>query len=274
VSRWLSALQTSSARRISLFLNPRGTDLVVLAEDRQRTAPLNYLEMIYYREVANNPVLETHLQPEDGPVRYSQSCRDITSKVPEDLVGLHSAIGSRALRAAVASETASIQLWQAKPDLAASSIRIFASVPFSAALGAWTLHTDSILMEKVAALRAAKLPSETGGVLIGHFDPDNRVVYVVDALSSPPDSKEWPTVYIRGAAGLRERVEDIHTRTGTMLQYVGEWHSHPDGYSCRPSEEDKKAFVWLTGLMQIDGFPAIMLIAGKDERAWYLGKML
>lgn len=98
-------------------------------------------------------------------------------------------------------------------------------------------------------------------------------MYVVDVVPSPPDSKEWPTVYIRGAVVLRERVEEIQSRTSSMLQYVGEWHSHPDGYSCRPSSDDKKAFAWLTGLMKLDGFPAIMLIEGRNQRAWYLGEM-
>jgi hypothetical protein len=47
----------------------------------------------------------------------------------------------------------------------------------------------------------------------------------------------------------------------------------PDGYSCLPSGDDKKAFSWLIERMAVDDYPAIMLIAGRQERAWYLGQM-
>jgi integrative and conjugative element protein (TIGR02256 family) len=137
----------------------------------------------------------------------------------------------------------------------------------------WVINTDCMLHDKIHEFRAARLPNETGGVLLGHVDSERHRVYVVDALPSPPDSKEWPTVYIRGAVGLRERVEELQSKTGTMLHYVGEWHSHPDGYSCRPSSEDKKAFAWLIARMAVEDYPAIMLIEGRKERQWYLGQM-
>ena len=36
-------------------MNPRGTDLVLLAEDVGRSFPLDCLEMQYYRAIANSP---------------------------------------------------------------------------------------------------------------------------------------------------------------------------------------------------------------------------
>ena len=73
--------------------------------------------------------------------------------------------------------------------------------------------------------------------------------------------------------GLSEALSEIQTRTASMLQYVGEWHSHPDGYSTRPSSDDKRAFEWLVELMEIDGYPGVMRIEGQDRSAWYLGTM-
>jgi len=34
-------------------------------------------------------------------------------------------------------------------------------------------------------------------------------VYVADTVPSPPDSKEWPTLYIRGCVGLEKEVRRI-----------------------------------------------------------------
>jgi len=38
--------------------------------------------------------------------------------------------------------------------------------------------------------RYAKLPNETGGVLMGTFDTSEKIIYVVLVLPSPPDSIE------------------------------------------------------------------------------------
>jgi integrative and conjugative element protein (TIGR02256 family) len=274
VARRLATDRNVKGRRVSLFLSPSGADLVVLAEDRERSSPLDFLEMLYYRAVAMMPELAGHMHRDEGPVRYARSCRDVTSTVSEELVGLHSAIGSRALRIAAANGLAAISVWQADQDLQIRRTKVPVTRPVVVDFGEWLLYTDSVLQDKIQEFRAARLPNETGGVLLGHIDCERHIVYVVDALPSPPDSKEWPTVYIRGAVGLRARVEDVQRKTATMLHYVGEWHSHPDGYSCRPSGEDKRAFAWLVDRMAVEDFPAIMLIAGKQERAWYLGEML
>ena len=50
------------------------------------------------------------------------------------------------------------------------------------------------------------------------------------------------------------------------LNYIGEWHSHPVGHGCKPSRDDLKAFSWLVDSMDIEGLPALMLIAGDQER--------
>jgi hypothetical protein len=173
----------------------------------------------------------------------------------------------------ISEEQASIRIWLVAGDLTVSSISISCSPPIRRTFGEWTLVSDEEVLRKIAGFRAARLRNETGGILIGHYDVERKTVYVIDALGSPPDSKEWPTVYIRGAEGLNDAVADIQRRTSTMLQYVGEWHSHPDGYSCAPSGNDKRAFAWLTSLMQVDGYPGLMLIEGQNTRAWYIAVM-
>ena len=82
-------------------------------------------------------------------------------------------------------------------------------------------------MDKVYKTRVEKLPNETGGVLVGTYDMQRKIVYVVDCLLSPPDSEEWPTVYIRGSQGLKAQIEKIKKITDGQLNYVGEWHFSP-----------------------------------------------
>jgi len=136
----------------------------------------------------------------------------------------------------------------------------------------WTVKIDTFLIDKLQSYRINKLPNETGGVLIGTYDTLRKIVYVVDTIPSPPDSKEWPTVYIRGCKGLRPEIDRISNITDGILKYIGEWHSHPKGMNANPSDTDIQAFIWLTEEMNIHGYPALMLIIGENYNI-YLGEM-
>jgi hypothetical protein len=275
VARHLSALAIGP-RRASAFLNSDATDVVLLAEDRERKVPLDCLEMQYYRGIISNPELTGHLEKGDiNRVRYAQTCRDLTSTIPEELVGLHSAIVARAARTASENPSAAITVWRASTVLSVTSVTIVPSAIREFALGQWRLRTDDSLIDRLRSLRSDRLPNETGGVFVGSFDLERKIIYVVDTIPSPPDSTEWPVLYIRGCEGLPERIENIQEATLGMLQYVGEWHSHPDGCSTNPSNDDLKVFSWLTEHMTGDGLPAVMAIVGEAGGiSWFVGTMV
>ncbi|MGE5437696.1 MAG: Mov34/MPN/PAD-1 family protein [Syntrophothermus sp.] len=117
----------------------------------------------------------------------------------------------------------------------------------------WTLVFDDYLIQKIMKARESKLPNETGGILIGSYDHQRKVIYVVDSVLSPSDSIEWPNVYIRGIKGLRKKVEYIEKVTDSMLYYIGEWHSHPTECSPEPSHDDYNAFIWLSKVLNESG---------------------
>ncbi|HWD37205.1 MAG TPA: ThiF family adenylyltransferase [Fimbriimonas sp.] len=272
VARVLAADVESSAKRVSVFLTPSGRDLVLLAEDADRKHRLDALEMQYYRTVANDDRLSGHFDLVEGQQRFGQSCRDITSSLPQHLVGLHAATAARELRQVVTTPQPAIAVWRADDAGGIRRIDIAPRAGVRQKFGKWTVVTDDGLAEKLAALRNERLPNETGGVLLGSFDQERSIVYIVDALSSPPDSKEWPTLYIRGSKGLSDAVESVRRRTHEMLEYIGEWHSHPRGYSTAASSDDLQVFAWLTALMESDGLPAVMMIVGDPGRtSCYVG---
>ncbi len=274
VARSLARDFDAPARRISAFLNPSGKDLVVLAEDEKRNVRLDWLEMQYYRELLSRTEFADHLVVnEAGGLRYARSCRDLTARIPEDLVGLHSAIASRAIRQVKAKPEAVLCFWKSHSDLSVESLRVEGSAVFEQQLGNWLLCTDSVLLAKLASHRLARLPRETGGVMIGSHDFQRQIVYVVDLIPSPPDSEEWPTLYIRGYEQLADYLGEVSARTAGMLHYVGEWHSHPNGSSTQPSRDDRKVFAWLETYMKSDGLPPLMAIVGDIDVSWYLGTL-
>lgn len=274
VARHIANDLKSDARRVSLFLNPSGSDLVMLAEDRDRAVPLDCLELQYYREIAFNPDLSKHLAAPAGRIRYARSCRDVSSTIPANLVALHAAIAADEVRSAHNAGEAKATIWQtSQSPVEVKSTDIKVHPVERSCVGQWTLVVTRHAVNRLIDLRASKLPKETGGVLIGGYDLSRKIVYVVDTIPSPPDSKEWPTLYIRGSEGLAKEVTRVTTVTDGQLEYVGEWHSHPDGCPCLPSSDDLKVFAWLTENMDDAGLPSLMGIAGEGRVAWYLGEM-
>jgi hypothetical protein len=131
----------------------------------------------------------------------------------------------------------------------------------SQAVGNWTVVIDDSVQRLLHERREGAIPDETGGVLVGFVDTIAQVVYVVDALPSPPDSECWPHSYIRGSDGVKNAVESYSTATLHQVQYIGEWHSHT-GQSVCPSQDDQLAITSLARSMLLEGRPAVMLIIG------------
>jgi len=265
VARRLAIDVTGFGRRISLFLNPAGSDLILLAEDVARAARLDHLEVQYYWAVANQAALRDHLKADDG-IRYGGGCRDISGRIRQTTLAVHAGNGAAAFRRATLDPAASAFVWRvdeltgtvARAQLDARPMR-------AVSVAQWTVLMSTALLDEVVSRRAGRLPNETGGVLIGALDMQRQIAYIVGSMPAPPDSQEWPTGYIRGSFGLRTAVTDLCARVGGNLQYVGEWHSHPDGATTEPSGDDAIAYAWLAEALIADGRPPIMLIVGAHD---------
>lgn len=263
VARHLAINSQSTARRMSMFLTPTGRDLVLLAEDRERSLPLDELEMQYYRACVHDDRLASHIGGQDDRLRYGQSCRDVSTRLPQTLFGTLAGIGAQQLRPVVDQPNAKILVWRSGDDGAVDRIELQPSVSVRSRRGEWTVVVDRTVLDRLHNQRSEKLPTETGGVLIGAFDLERKAAYVVDSIGSPADSIEWPNGYIRGHRRLLREVERVSRATDGMLEYVGEWHSHPEAADTAPSQLDRRLFAWLKERMQRDGLPTLMMIVGN-----------
>jgi integrative and conjugative element protein (TIGR02256 family) len=135
-----------------------------------------------------------------------------------------------------------------------------------------TIVWDSGTLDKVRALRRAALPAETGGVLIGYHDLTSDRIYVVDALEAPSDSIGTPESFERGVKGLATRISDIVRRSVGQVGYLGEWHSHPQGYDAHESDQDVWQLLYLGDLLRRENLPALMFIVTQDDYQWLITK--
>ncbi len=131
-------------------------------------------------------------------------------------------------------------------------------------LAGWTVLLDDDLAAEVGRRREQALPSETGGVLVGTVDMERRVIAAVDALHPSADSSGDATTFTRGTERLRDRLDAVARRTGGMVRYIGEWHTHPRGSEAMPSAVDIEQLVALRRELRREGLPATMLISGSD----------
>lgn len=262
VARHLAINIESDAKRIAAFLSPSGLDLVVMSEGGSRSVPLDVCELQYLRAVVNAPSLEGHLIGDDERVRYGGSCSDLTARISQELVGLHAAIGAKAVRDAVEAEEPMLSIWRCERErMSVDRVDFTLHDAIIRTAEDWTVVTDDGLIAKVMGYRSAKLPNETCGVLLGVLDTERRRLYIVDALPAPPDSVEEQSGCVRGIAGLEEAVNSTAARTMNQIDYIGEWHSHPDRTTCLPSERDLVQMAWVKSKMHPEGKPALMLIA-------------
>lgn len=260
--------EITDAPRISSFLNPIGTDLVILAEDKERLHRLDFLEMQYYRCLVETSELHNHLKiASEDKVRYNRnSCREITNKINQADVALHASICAKKIQDITKTGDASISIWKINNEN--QEVRKYNFTPArwkEFTDSNWNICIDDALIEKMRDYRETKLPYETGGVLIGTVDNDRKVVYVVDTIFAPPDSIEKKTSFVRGTKGLIEEYKRYMKITDNQLMYLGEWHSHPKHCTTNPSNLDKSLFNYLSFNLGIQGYPAVMCIIGDDN---------
>lgn len=261
------AFRNHSARGVAMFLNPRATDLVCLFEDRQRTHDLAVLEHYYLRAILEIQQMDDHLRaPDSTGFRYSASCRHPSVQVAGSNITTLAGCGARHFLSSIHTAGATAKVWRIDEQSGAvSAIDIPVGGDAGVELGTWNVRLLDAVTKDMVELRQARLPNETGGVLIGSIDRVTRRVSVVAALPAPSDSEERTTSFIRGVARLRERVAEVSRSTLGHLDYVGEWHSHPRGLGTSASADDQRLYGWVYEELADNEAPPIMAIVGDGD---------
>ena len=260
------ARRDSAPRSASVFLTPSGLGSALLLEDADRRVRLDSLEGQYYRAVLGRNWGAQHLLGHRGHLWVGAGCRDASAVLPYDAVRLHAAILAAQLRRLRDQTGPCVRVWHADPET--GSVRgdeITVRGAIRSAQGRWNVLWDEGVRQKLRVMRNAALPSETGGVVIGYVDHVARTIHVVDVLPPPPDSLGDESGFVRGAAGLPSILEEVRRRTANIVDYVGEWHSHPPFASARPSSLDKTLAEGLARQLSQEGQPVLMMIVGAAD---------
>lgn len=96
------------------------------------------------------------------------------------------------------------------------------------------------LKSTMLSLARRHAPNETGGILVGRHTDDTVTVLAVSDAGRNAVSE--PTRFERDGAHCQAFLERTVAELGPGVDYVGEWHSHPDG-SPAPSSRDTQSFI-------------------------------
>lgn len=252
------------SRSASVFLTPSGRNSVLFFEDSERSIRLDCLESQYYRAIINSGWGANLLEGNKGALWVGAGCRDVSVVISYEVVQLHAAILARQIRLLNERPEPQIRIWCGNPETGAvttSGVKVQNTLRNQ--VGEWFVVWDVGTSSKLAEVRNAHLPNETGGVILGYIDQKLRIIYVVDVLQAPLDSQSSPAEFIRGVEGLEATLEEIARRTARVVGYIGEWHSHPAFTSAFPSPTDQALIASLASTLAIDGQPALMMIVGS-----------
>jgi hypothetical protein len=82
-------------------------------------------------------------------------------------------------------------------------------------------------------------------------------------LGPPKDSRGSAYAFYRGVQDLPESIKAIEQRTGGLLGYIGEWHTHPMG-GAELSEADIEAVENLREMLDRVPLPTLVTIVTPD----------
>ncbi|RBL90458.1 ThiF family adenylyltransferase [Chitinophaga flava] len=128
----------------------------------------------------------------------------------------------------------------------------------------WEVRMMAGLKDRLLSQCKQNSPNETGGILIGVCNYKTQTIHIYDVWNAPPKSKGSPSSFIRSKNGLKAKVDLIKERTGGMIGYIGEWHTHPMNLN-QLSQRDIDTVNELLPLNRLSPIPTLSLIVTKTN---------
>jgi integrative and conjugative element protein (TIGR02256 family) len=110
-------------------------------------------------------------------------------------------------------------------------------------------------------------PFETGGVLLGWRDGSDRIV--MGATGPGRGAMHGRVAFLPDHPWQLARIREAFRRSGGDLDYLGDWHTHPDG-AASMSTTDRQT---LNRIARRVSEPVMLIAAGRSER-WELASWI
>jgi proteasome lid subunit RPN8/RPN11 len=198
-------------------------------------------------------------------IQVGLSCSSATMRLADEVVSFHAGAATRRLRSYLAKDGPTLTDGAIYTSFLGgdgdgrAAMKTYAPTVVEQAGFGWQIRVAARAADEMFARMRRETPRETGGLLVGRLNAAKKIAYVTRLVRAPADSRGTPYFFTRGTERLPEVLEHIERRTGSLLTYVGEWHSHPMGGSAL-SDTDKEAVIKLRSILDPAGLPTLVTI--------------
>ena len=130
-----------------------------------------------------------------------------------------------------------------------------------------TIWLADNIADEIERLASLYYPLETGGMLLGWRDGDDRIV--TGLVGPGRRALHGRYTFIPDGAWQRARLSELFASSGGDLDYLGDWHTHPDGMA-EMSELDRRT---LSKVERRVKAPLMVIFAGTEHDwtggAWF-----
>jgi len=167
-------------------------------------------------------------------VRIGEGCHSNTMILSDDVISSHASIASSIIRNIFSSEkenTAYLSFANVEyiGQMFSDNFKIPEFVDIQCDNNQdWHVRIPKDLLSHIRLQAKISGKKEIGGYMMGNVDVKYKTIYVLHQYK-PNDSKQKTSRLSLGIQGWKEEYNKVKSSTASMLDYIGDWHSHPIG---------------------------------------------
>lgn len=121
-------------------------------------------------------------------------------------------------------------------------------------------HWNDMVNQATSHARAGTDGRETGGVLLGWRN--DRDIVVEHVIGAGPEADHQRSSFRPDPGWQEARIAELYERSGRLLEYLGDWHTHPGG-TPHPSRRDERTLRHIASSSEARCPEPVMVIMGN-----------
>lgn len=128
------------------------------------------------------------------------------------------------------------------------------------------VRISNVLLRKICEEANRKYPCETGGILMGYYEPSGECT-VTEIIGPGPRAKHRRTGFEPDYDFQEKQVAAVYGKSMRQYTYIGDWHTHPDGTGTL-SKADRTTMKEISHCPKARCTTPIMLLLVGHPRMW------
>ena len=167
-------------------------------------------------------------------MRIGEGCHSNTTRLGDEIVSTHTGIAASVIKGVLSKKNGNTAYLsyvniEYEGQVFTESYRIPAFINIKCSNNdEWQVRIPKSLLNEIQLEAKLAGKKEVGGYLMGNIDVKHKIIYLLHQFK-PADSKQKISKLHLGIKGWREEYLRVKSRSSGVLDYIGDWHSHPSG---------------------------------------------